>query len=124
MLNSAGSSFDQTTDATTVGAFRPYFTKTSGAKARRIVFGKTPTNVGDVDKKAHKSSNTDGELIIYAQNGQIVVESTLADATEVRITTASGIQIKQFTIEPGQTITTPVTSNGVYIVNRKKLLVR
>ncbi len=124
VLNSAGSSFDKTDAETTVGAFRPYFTKSSGAKARRIVFGKTPTNVGDVDKKAHKSSNTDGELIIYAQNGQIVVESTLADATEVRITTASGIQIKQFTIEPGQTIATPVTSHGVYIVNRQKLMVR
>ena len=124
VLNSDGSSYDVTTDATTVAAFRPYFTKTSGAKARRIVFAKTPTDVGDVDKKAHKSSNTDGDLVIYAQSGQIVVESTLADATEVRITTASGIQIKQFTIEPGQTITTPVTSHGVYIVNRKKLMVR
>ena len=124
VLNSDGSSYDVTTDVTAVAAFRPYFTKSSGAKARRIVFGNTPTDVGDVDEKAHKGNKGDGDLIIYAERGQIVVESTLADATEVRITTASGIQLKQFTIEQGQTVATPVTSHGVYIVNNRKLLVR
>ena len=125
VLNADGSSFDITDAATTVDAFRPYFVKKSaGAKARRIVFGQANSSVGDNGKDGHKSGTADGALAIYAERSKIIVESTLSDATDVRIVTASGIQIKQFTIQPGETIETPVTSHGVYIVNNRKLMVR
>ena len=132
VLNNDGSSFDKTTAETTpadatAAAFRPYFTTTTGggAKPRRIIFGSAISSVGeqgDIDR--HGDSGTDENLNIYAERSKIVVESTLSEAVQVSITTASGIRVTTFTIEPGQTITTPVTSNGVYIVNRKKLLVR
>ncbi len=126
VLNDEGSGYEQTDAVTTIDAFRPYFVaKSSGAKARRIIFGKPDTSVSDTDKNHRNAADAaDDNLVIYAERGKIMVESQLSSAADVRIVTASGIQIAAFTIEPGQTVATPVTSHGVYIVNNRKLLVR
>ena len=128
MLNSDGSSFETVngTETTPVvsAAFRPYFKKASGSGAPRriIISGVDNTSLQpDIDER-HSSKNS-GDLKIYAESGKIVVESALKENTTVRITTASGIDVATFTIEPGQTISTPVNMIGVYIVNRNKILV-
>ncbi|MBR3478032.1 MAG: hypothetical protein IKH43_02920 [Bacteroidaceae bacterium] len=129
MLNSDGSSFETVngTETTPVvsAAFRPYFKKASGGGAPRriIISGVDNTSLQpDIDER-HSSKNS-GDLKIYAESGKIVVESALKENTTVRITTASGIDVATFTIEPGQTISTPVNMIGVYIVNRNKILVK
>ena len=124
MLNTDGSSFEVTDAAKPGVQFRPYFTKKSGSGAPRriIISGVDNTSLQpDIDER-HSSKNS-GDLKIYAESGKIVVESALKENTTVRITTASGIDVATFTIEPGQTISTPVNMIGVYIVNRNKILV-
>lgn len=124
MLNTDGSSFEVTEAVKPGVQFRPYFKKTSGGGAPRriIISGVDNTSLQpDIDER-HSSKNS-GDLKIYAESGKIVVESALKENTTVRITTASGIDVATFTIEPGQTISTPVNMIGVYIVNRNKILV-
>ena len=125
VLNSEGSSFDVTTTTTQGVQFRPYFTKTTGGGApRRIIISGVDNTSLQPDIDERHSGKSSGDLKIYAENGKIVVESALKDNTTVRITTASGIDVATFTIEPGQIVRTPVNTTGVYIVNRNKILVR
>jgi len=44
------------------------------------------------------------------------VESTLSQDTPVSITNSAGITFASFTIQPGETIETPVPMTGVYIL--------
>ena len=116
VLNAAGSSFDVTTAATTtVDAFRPYFTGSS-SPARRLVFGKADTSVNDPADRL--SNDDDDNLVIYAQRGSIVAESLLKQTAQVRIVNANGILLTTFTIEPGQTVVTPVSRHGIYIAGK------
>ena len=138
LMNADGSRFDKTPEggsATT--PFRPYFmTATSLSAPRRfaakyIVFDSSDSSFaiggdddpsdGDVDK---------GTLVIEPGRHLIKVTSSLYRETDVRILNVGGVTIATFTIQPGETIETPVNISGVYIVRadagryQRKLAVR
>ena len=52
------------------------------------------------------------------------MKSNLNEQASVRIVNISGITLRTFTINPGETIVTPVHLGGIYIVNHKKIVVR
>jgi len=121
-LNNDGSSFDETVaSAGTVFAFRPYFKASANAGARRITFNSAG---GMLPAEPANEDLGDGMLRIFAKKDRIVAVSTLLEPTLVRIHTVSGIHVTTFTIQPGETIETPVGTKGVYIVNQKKLVVK
>ena len=108
-------------------AFRPYFkgpgTPTPTPAPRRIVFAGGDNTSLQPDVTEH-NGDSDGGLKISVDGRDIVVESTRRDNTTVRITTTSGVGVSTFTIEPGQIIRTTVPMTGVYMVNRKKVMVK
>jgi hypothetical protein len=69
-------------------------------------------------------------LNIYAKSKKIVVESNLREIATLRIVNAEGITICSFTIKPGESIETPISNSGVYVVQtidgnyKKKLAVK
>ena len=65
----------------------------------------------------------DHNLNIYTDHMNICIESTLDEPATVTITTVAGKTLKLFTIQPDTRVTVPVNSRGVYIVNRKKVMV-
>ena len=60
----------------------------------------------------------------------MVVTSNLRHAADVRIFNATGLCVATFTIQPGQTVETPIPVAGVYVVHgdggkyMQKLVVR
>jgi len=138
-LQADGSSYKKLAAATSAVPFRPYFTAAAAAPARgnvrarsaeEIVFGKAATSFGITEH----GDPTDGQLAegmdIYAKKHKIVVTSKLSTAVEVRILGVSGICVANFTVEPGETVVTPIVTQGVYIVQpangryTKKLVVK
>ena len=126
-LDAEGQRFDKlATDATaSVSAFRPYFTASAAAGARKqlpssIIFSGAN---GDEFEQGPESA-LDGTLEIYARGRTIVTRSHRSEPTTVRIVNVAGIVLRDFVIEPGQTIETPVQAHGAYIVNLKKIFVR
>lgn len=117
-MTSDGSSFTHPVGTVRAVPFRPYFVKTGSAGAPEIVF----TDISDASSEQLPSA--DGGLLISSERGKIVVTSAMRTDATVRIHTVSGISVAAFTIQPGQTVVTPVSATGVYIVNRKKLLVK
>ena len=132
-LTADGKSYDKLPDegdATTVAAFRPYFRTAPGsgvkeykAKARTIVFSNVNAQMFRQEEQEDDISST-GQLIIRAEEGKIVVSSTLAEPKLVNIVSASGAAVDRYTIQPGETRESTVIASGVYIVNQKKLSVR
>jgi hypothetical protein len=129
-LDAAGDSYDKvpaTGSATKVSAFRPYFAATVTAKTtpspkmmpESILFGDGYSGLEDEPKSAF-----DGDLEIYVQGHKIIAKSHLTEATTVRIINVSGVTVANYVIQPGETIETPVNIEGVYIANKKKLLVK
>ena len=118
MLASDGGSFDKTTAATTLYAFRPYFkaTEANGARVRRIVFSNDESELQPQEEDRDLRNESAGTLIIYAKKQTIVVESTLKEAADVTIYNTAGLSIASFTIQPGETIETRDVPHGVYIV--------
>jgi len=113
-------------EATAVSAFRPYFISapsSSGSPKKRtasqIVFGSY--NDGQIDEPL---SVVDGTLEIYAKDHKIITTSHLKDPVAITIVSVAGITYTSYMLQPGETIETPVHTNGVYIVNKKKLLVK
>ena len=113
-----GAAFKLMTTDTLSVPFRAYFVrKASPARqqqVQRICFNQTTDNFGVEDRDP--SEGYQGTLVIRAVKGKIVVESTLSTTADVRIVTAGGNALTVFTIEPGQTIDTRVSSTGIYIV--------
>lgn len=128
-LDGDGDSYDKvpaTGDAVKVTAFRPYFTATVTTHStspkmmpESILFGDDYSGLEGEPKTAFG-----GDLEISVQGHKIVATSHLAEATTVRIINVSGITIANYVIQPGETIETPVSIEGVYIANKKKLLVK
>jgi len=85
-----------------------------------IVFSNT-TGIGEITPSSGDLS--DG-LYIFATQGKIIVESHRKTIATVRILTPVGINVATFTIEPGQTVSTPINTAGVYTVNRNKIFVK
>ena len=127
LLNQAGSAFqnnDADNSTLTTVPFRAYFTsagshaqKRAGTRADALYIG----YAGDDDQLTEIPVNRG--LIIYGEQMNIVVESTLEYAATVTVTSVAGKVLKQFTIQPGTKVTVPVQNRGVYIVNRHKIAV-
>ena len=125
-LNANGDSYDKVTgSAKSVGAFRPYFTSqihpTSSRKymPERIVFG------GDHHGLEEEPQSTlDGSLSIYVKNHKIITTSHLKEPVTICIRNVSGIAIANYVLQPGETQETRVKYTGVYIVNKKKIIVK
>ena len=114
-----------TGDATTVSAFRPYFTYTApsrraASEVTEITFG---FSTGIDEELTPWMGDLSAGLAIYARPGKIVVESHRTTEAPVRILTPAGLTITTFTIQPGETIETRIHATGVYIANGKKLRV-
>ncbi|MBO7260443.1 MAG: T9SS type A sorting domain-containing protein, partial [Bacteroidaceae bacterium] len=62
-------------------------------------------------------------LNIYSRNNVIYIESALDHETMVTIYSTSGQIITRVKVAPGATVKVPISANGVYIVNRKKIIV-
>ncbi len=107
-------------------AFRPYFTAmVSGAGARRnvpsrIVFG----GANGEEFEQGPESVLDGSIEFYVRGRSIVAVSHRREPTAVRIVNVAGITLRDFVIESGQTVETPVSLPGIYMANRKKLFVK
>ncbi len=126
-LDTAGDSYDKvptTGAATKVSAFRPYFTATVITNSpkmipERIMFGNDYSGL-----EGEPIATLDGNLEINVEGHKIVATSHLKNATTVRIINVSGVSIANYVIQPGETVETPVSIEGVYIANKKKLLVK
>ncbi|MBR1548175.1 MAG: hypothetical protein IJ637_05560 [Prevotella sp.] len=129
LLNAEGNSYVESDAATAdVVAFRPYFegpTLSSPAPGltRSIVFVGGGSSNGDYEPHgAYEPNEPNGSadgtesVAIGAHRHNVVVTSALRTAETVRIVSTSGVTVASYTIEPGQTVETPVNIGGVYIV--------
>ena len=129
-LAADGASYEKvpaTGDAVEVLPFRTYFTPVSApAKqwqtVRSIYFSNEQSQLQG--QEGPDEPDATGALTISTKKGKIIVSSTLTKERNVRIVTVSGITIDNYTIQPGETIETPINNTGVYIVNRTKVFVR
>jgi len=113
-LNGDGSSFNKTDEATTPVPFRPYFTSSAGSRqAKTIEFYNALSDLGGEDE--HQTALCE-DLIVRAGRNCIIVTSALLSNTDVLIYSAAGALVNRFTLEPGQTVETPIHNRGVYIV--------
>ena len=126
VMDADGDSYDKVPaegDATMVSAFRPYFVSaaipsSSTKTAKAIIFS------GDYDGLIDEPlSVVDGTLEIYTREHNIVTTSHLQNPVTITVVSVAGITYANYVLPPGETIETPVRP-GVYIVNRKKLLVK
>ena len=117
---------DQNSVTPALSAFRPYFTATvSGGSSRRmtpnrIVFGST----NGEEFEQTPESVLDGSIEIFVRGRSIVARSHREEPATIRIVNVAGITLRDFVLEPGQTVETPIRIPGVYMANRKKLFVK
>ena len=122
LLDSNGDSFDKTEpNAVNITAFRPYFVqlqsngRTRGAE--EIVFSQQEPELKGAKEHGDPKDDVAGRLNVYVLMDKIYVESSLNYATDVRIVTAAGITVANFTVQPGQTIEVQADFSGMYIVH-------
>ena len=139
LMNVEGSRFDVTPEGGLATVpFRPYFVKanTSGARGagqknvKHIIFdGDDSSFVIDEDDPSKEEIATEN-MIFTTRRHEIIVTSNLRVEADVRIYNISGITVANFTILPGETISTYIPVSGVYIVRaadgryQKKLAVK
>ena len=120
-LNTNGDSYEKVPDegdVTKVSAFRPYFTSgASNSRTRAIIFGSEQTDLKGEENHGDPTEKAAGTLKVYAKKDKIYVESSLSYATDVRIVTAAGITVANFTVKPGQTMEVQADFSGMYIVH-------
>ena len=131
-MSATGNSFDKVPDApgdaTIVQPFRPYFlavgssTKEYRFKARSIRFNNN--GIGELQPEEDTDNEETGNLEIYAQGREIYTVSHLKEKINIRIVNATGATLTTYVLEPGKTVTTPITAPGAYIVNKKKLFIK
>lgn len=135
LLNAAGDAFQNNPETVsepnptqTTVPFRAYIAKAStGASRRSAAHATAYANMlyigyaGSSDQLEEMAAQ--GGLLIYSQDMNICIESTLEYPTEVTIMTVAGKLLKQFTIQPATKVSVPVNSRGVYIVNNQKIAV-
>ncbi len=136
LMNDVGNSFNKTDEGAKSTPFRPYFTKaatSSPAPANKvasyIVFDNEESSfaIGDKDPT---EGEVRGGLTFGVKRKTIVVTSSLRNEADVHIVNTAGQTIATFTIQPDETIETPVQTSGVYIVRAagghytKKIIVK
>jgi hypothetical protein len=100
--------------------FRVYLkTNSQGAPTRGDVLEYIPIG-GDADYIAEQAPLRG--LNIYGKNHVIYIESSLDFETVVTVYSTSGQIIARVDVAPGATVKVPVNATGVYIVNRKKVM--
>lgn len=97
-----------------MSAFRPYFGTTASAKARRIVFNDTNSQMGGDAEDV--SDELDEGVDIRAKKHKVIVTSNLHSVANVRIINANGLCVATGSVKSGQTIDVPVEVSGVYVV--------
>ena len=125
LLNADGNSFEKTTTTETTVPFRPYFVNVSTgaprrAVAERIIFDSEHSSFAIGDNDPTEDEIGEGSLLFSARRHALFVTSSLRSETDVRIVNLGGQTVAAFTIQPGETIETPVEVSGVYIVRAAK----
>ena len=138
LMNVEGSRFDVTPEGGLATVpFRPYFvqapagTRGDSRKAvKHIIFdGDDSSFVINEDDPSKEEIATEN-MIFTTRRHEIIVTSYLRVEADVRIYNISGITVANFTILPGETISTYIPISGVYIVRaadgryQKKLAVK
>jgi len=112
-----------TGEATTVSAFRPFFTVASSSVKKQL-----PSYIlfsGEYGSPEEgPESVIDGGIEIYARGRTIYTRSHLKEPAVIRIINIGGGTITNYVLEPEQTVTTQIHVAGAYLVNRKKLFIR
>jgi hypothetical protein len=114
VLKADGSSYVKATAGTTALPFRPYFTSANGA--RSIIFSDETSSLRGQEGEPSIGDELAGTLDITTRRKMIVVTSQLRHDTDIRIFGVNGQTIDAYSIQPGQTVETPVGSSGIYIV--------
>ena len=105
-------------------AFRPYFTIALAGSTKMSGTPGTIIFTGDYDDLIDEPiTMNDGTLEIYTRGHNVVTTSHLQNPVTVTVVSVAGIMYANYELQPGESIETPVRP-GVYIVNRKKLLVK
>ena len=130
LLDGTGSKFENnTTQDVTIVPFRAYLAQSTAQHApmrsgSTKAAAPTAIYIGYAgDQMPLDDIMTDRGLLIYSEDMNICVESTLTEPAQVNVTTVSGKSLGKFTIQPGTKLTIPVSSRGVYIVNHHKIAV-
>ena len=137
LMNATGSSFDKTPDGGLATVpFRPYFVASPAQQAPRraaanaIVFDNEESSFAFDNDQDPSEGEVRGGLTFGVKRKTIVVTSSLRNEADVRIVNTAGQTIATFTIQPDETIETPVQTSGVYIVRAagghytKKIIVK
>lgn len=121
-IDANGSGFAVSSDNTEAAVpFRVYLkTNSQGAPTRGDVLEYIPIG-GDADYIAEQAPLKG--LNIYGKNNVIYIESALDYETVVTVYSTSGQIIARVDVAPGATVKVPVNATGVYIVNRKKVMI-
>ena len=138
LMNVEGSRFDVTPEGGLATVpFRPYFVQApagtrgdSRKEVKHIIFdGDDSSFVINEDDPSKEEIATEN-MIFTTRRHEIIVTSYLRVEADVRIYNISGITVANFTILPGETISTYIPISGVYIVRaadgryQKKLAVK
>ena len=137
LLDSEGGAYQANAADGVNVAFRPYFTALAPSPSparplpRSIVFdgGTSSLDFGDEDNDQEESLGN-GRLMFSASGSTIFTTSSLRSPADVRIYSVGGTCIASFTIQPGETVETPVSTGGVYITRSvrgkktKKIMVK
>ena len=117
LMNQDGNSFDVTPSGGSAATpFRPYFVSTASAPARSILFDNEDASFTFDDRDPSDDDLGEGNLVFKVRKHIISVTSSLQREADVRITNVGGLNIGNFTIQPGETIETRIPVAGVYII--------
>ena len=109
-------------------AFRPYFTVAAVSQSpspspkmepEYIVFGESTNSM-----EGELISTLTGDIDIFVRGHKIIAVSHRKDAVPVRIVNVAGVVVADFILPALDTVITPVSMEGVYIANKRKLLVK
>ena len=119
LLDNTGKQFDQVTggDVITTVPFRPYFQSAVKGAARRILFDDSEDSFFAIGDKDPGEGPAHGSLTFAVGSHKVIVSSTLRREADVVIYSVSGQPVASFVIQPGQTVETPLYSEGVYIIH-------
>jgi hypothetical protein len=118
LINAEGSAFVKANAQSSV-PFRGYFAATaSKSPSTRQIF------IGSAAEEEEVQDDLDNRgITVYGRRGGIYIESTLEDETVVTIYRLNGQLVQKVTVQPMGKIFVPISSRGIYIVNRQKVSV-